>query len=86
MQSRAHFWGWILLFVSFVWGIEFALIHEALDSIGPHTFNTLRFIVALLTLWLYFLFAGIKILKSVDRACLHHGLVLKLSQFMKLRS
>ena len=76
MQSRAHFWGWILLFVSFVWGIEFSLIHEALDSIGPHTFNALRFIIALVTLWLYFLFAGIKISKSVDSACLRHGLVL----------
>lgn len=76
MQSRAHFWGWVLLFVSFVWGIEFALIHQALDSIGPNTFNALRFIVALITLWLYFLVAGIKISALVDRPCLHHGLVL----------
>jgi drug/metabolite transporter (DMT)-like permease len=76
MQSHAHFWGWVLLFVSFVWGIEFSLIHAALDSIGPNTFNSLRFIIALASLWLYFSLAGIKILKSVDRACLHHGLVL----------
>lgn len=82
MQSRAHFWGWVLLFVSFVWGIEFALIHEALDSIGPNTFNALRFIIALLTLWLYFLLAGIKISTLIDRPCLHHGLVLGVLLFV----
>lgn len=76
MQSRAHFWGWVLLFVCLVWGIEFALIHEALDAIGPNTFNILRFVLALLTLWIYFTVAGISILPKLDRACLHHGLVL----------
>jgi drug/metabolite transporter (DMT)-like permease len=76
MQSRAHFWGWVLLFVSLVWGIEFALVHEALDSIGPNSFNSLRFIVAALTLWVYFSSAGIAVSRTMNRACLHHGIVL----------
>lgn len=36
----------LLLFVSFVWGAEFALIDKAIETVPTHAFNTLRFLLA----------------------------------------
>ncbi|WP_339670615.1 DMT family transporter [Dasania marina] len=76
MQSKAHFWGWVLLFISFVWGIEFSLVHMSLDTLGPHTFNSLRFAIAVLSLSLYFVLARKKLWAKLTKNVLHHGIVL----------
>jgi drug/metabolite transporter (DMT)-like permease len=44
----------LLVFVSFVWGVEFVLVDKAIETIPTHTFNGLRFLLAalcLLPLW-----------------------------------
>ena len=41
---------WLLIFVSFVWGIEFVLVDLAIEQIPTHTFNFLRFLLAGLAL------------------------------------
>lgn len=38
------------LFVAFIWGIEFVLIHNAIDILEPHSFNFIRFGVASLSI------------------------------------
>ncbi len=76
MTQSAHFWAWVLLFVSFVWGIEFSLVHQALDSLGPNTFNALRFLIAALTLQIYFLLSGFRWHAHVDSETLKHGIAL----------
>jgi len=76
MKEKAHFWGWVLLFVSFVWGIEFSLVHETLNSMGPNTFNALRFAVAVLTLVVYFRYSGFQFLNSLNASVIHHGVIL----------
>lgn len=81
MKEKAHFWGWVLLFVSFVWGIEFSLVHQALDSMGPNTFNSLRFSIAVLTLVVYFRFSGFRFFKSLNASVIHHGVILGVMLF-----
>lgn len=39
-----------VLFVSLVWGIEFVLIHNAIQVLEPHSFNVLRFGLAALAI------------------------------------
>ncbi len=82
MDSRSHFWGWVLLFVSFVWGIGFSLVHEALGSMGPNTFNTLRFFIAALALLAYFAVSGFRFFECMNTACIHHGVVLGVLLFL----
>ena len=76
MQVGKHFWGWVLLFVSFVWGIEFSLIHNALDFMGPNTFNTVRFGVAIVVLQFYFTVTKFSFIACIDKETIHHGIVL----------
>ncbi|MCR8923080.1 DMT family transporter [Dasania sp. GY-MA-18] len=76
MQSKAHFWGWVLLFVSFVWGIEFSLVHKSLDTLGPNTFNTLRFGIAVISLSLYFILLRQPLWAKLNKSVLHHGIIL----------
>ena len=35
-----------ILFVAFIWGVEFVLIHNAIKILEPHSFNAIRFGVA----------------------------------------
>ena len=39
-----------VLFVAFIWGIEFVLIHNAISILEPHSFNVIRFGVASLAI------------------------------------
>lgn len=39
-----------VLFVAFIWGIEFVLIQNAIDVLRPHSFNFIRFGVASLSI------------------------------------
>ncbi|MBM9521198.1 DMT family transporter [Desulforhopalus vacuolatus] len=39
-----------VLFVAFIWGVEFVLIHNAISILKPHSFNAIRFGVASLSL------------------------------------
>ncbi|MCP4338534.1 MAG: DMT family transporter [Desulfobulbaceae bacterium] len=41
-----------VLFVSFIWGVEFVLVHNAIAILEPHSFNVLRFGVAGLSIGL----------------------------------
>lgn len=82
MNKSAHFWGWVLLFVCFVWGIEFSLVHMSLDSMGPNTFNAVRFLIALLSLWAWFAYSGHGFWKRVDLGHVIHGVVLGSLLFM----
>ncbi|MGK0499405.1 MAG: drug/metabolite transporter (DMT)-like permease [Oceanicoccus sp.] len=78
MQVGKHFWGWVLLFVSFVWGIEFSLIHNALDFMGPTTFNTVRFGVSIAVLQFYFSVTKFSFIDNLNKETIHHGVVLGL--------
>lgn len=42
-----------ILFVCLIWGVEFVLIHNAIQFLEPHSFNVLRFGIAALTLAVY---------------------------------
>lgn len=42
-----------VLFVSFIWGVEFVLIHNAIQVMEPHSFNVLRFGLSAIALALY---------------------------------
>ncbi|MFT5816408.1 MAG: drug/metabolite transporter (DMT)-like permease [Psychroserpens sp.] len=76
MQVGKHFWGWVLLFVSFVWGIEFSLIHNALDFMGPNTFNAVRFGVSIVVLQFYFIVTKFSFISCINKTTIHHGIVL----------
>ena len=39
-----------VLFVAFVWGVEFVLVHNAITILEPHSFNAIRFAVASLSI------------------------------------
>lgn len=41
-----------VLFVAFIWGIEFVLIHNAISILEPHSFNAIRFSIASLSIGL----------------------------------
>lgn len=41
----------LLLFVTGVWGIEYVLVHNALDRYPPNVFNALRFGIAVAVIW-----------------------------------
>ncbi|MDO3721913.1 DMT family transporter [Marinobacter sp. chi1] len=76
MDKTAHFWAWMLLFVSFVWGIEFSLVHQALDSLTPHLFNAVRFFIAVITLQLWCAWRGTRLTLLANSDTLKHGVVL----------
>lgn len=42
-----------ILFVCLIWGVEFVLIHNAIQILEPHSFNVLRFGLAALTMAVY---------------------------------
>lgn len=42
-----------VLFISLIWGVEFVLIHNAIQVLEPHSFNVLRFGLAALTMAVY---------------------------------
>lgn len=42
-----------VLFVSLIWGVEFVLIHNAIQILEPHSFNLLRFGLAALVMSFY---------------------------------
>jgi len=42
-----------VLFVCLIWGVEFVLIHNAIQFLEPHSFNVLRFGLAALTMAIY---------------------------------
>ncbi|WP_420126866.1 DMT family transporter [Longimicrobium sp.] len=47
-------WGWTetaLSLMVFVWGVNFAVVKHALDSIQPLAFNALRFVIASVLVW-----------------------------------
>lgn len=41
------------LFVAFIWGVEFVLVHNAIEILEPHSFNFIRFGVATLSIGLF---------------------------------
>jgi drug/metabolite transporter (DMT)-like permease len=82
MSKSPSIWGWVLLFVSFVWGMEFALVHQALESLAPNTFNALRFLVAIITLAVYFLVSRYRWRQQLNRATVHHGVLLGVLLFI----
>jgi len=47
----------LLLFVSFVWGAEFVLIDMTINQLPTNTLNTLRFLVAAMTLLPFYYFS-----------------------------
>jgi len=42
-----------LVLVTLIWGFEFVLVHNAIETMEPHTFNTLRFGVGALFVLVY---------------------------------
>ncbi|EAT12640.1 DMT family transporter [Bermanella marisrubri] len=76
MNKTAHFWGWVLLFVCFVWGVEFSLVHMSLDSMGAHTFNGIRFLIAFITLAAWFIYSKHGFWRRLDKWLVIHGVVL----------
>lgn len=42
-----------VIFICLIWGVEFVLIHNAIQFLEPHSFNALRFGLAALALALY---------------------------------
>ena len=47
----ATFYTLLLLFVTAIWGVEYVLIHNALDRYPPNVFNAMRFGVAVAAIW-----------------------------------
>lgn len=76
MNHQSHVWVWILLFVCFVWGIEFSLVHQAVEHMGPNTFNALRFFIAVLSLLLWLLYKKQNFAEHLSSHLLWHGVVL----------
>jgi drug/metabolite transporter (DMT)-like permease len=65
-----------LLFISFVWGIEFVLVHDAIALIEPHTFNTIRFALAGFVIFMGILIFRRSALLKIDGASLMKGSLL----------
>ncbi len=69
-----------VLFVSFIWGVEFVLIHNAIALLEPHSFNAVRFGIASL-------FVGLcmgywKIRGGFNWRMLRHGCLLGLLLYL----
>lgn len=60
-----------ILFVAFIWGVEFVLIHNAIEILEPHSFNVIRFSVASLFVWLCTW--ALKKRGSLNRQMVKHG-------------
>ena len=82
MQQKKHFWAWLLLFVSFVWGIEFSLVHQSIEHMGSNTFNALRFGIAVIALALWFRWQGKAFVGALSVSLVSHGAVLGLLLYL----
>ena len=76
LDKKSNFWAWMLIFVCFVWGIEFSLVHQALNDLGPHSFNAVRFLIAAITLQLYFQYKSFRWTENCNKNTFYHGIVL----------
>ena len=73
-DQTAHFWGWMLLFVCAIWGLQFSLIALSLQDVGPLSFNFLRFALASLCLTVPLLMRPRT--SRIPRGQTRHGIVL----------
>jgi len=69
-----------VLFVAFVWGVEFVLIHNAIAELQPHSFNIARFGVASLFIGICLLFSRLP--GTFSRRMFKHGFLLGLLLFL----
>ncbi len=64
-----------LLFISFVWGIEFVLVHDAIAILEPHTFNTICFALADFVIFLGIFFFRQSAFSKSNRSSLKKGCI-----------
>lgn len=69
-----------VLFVSFIWGVEFVVIKNAIAVLEPHSFNVVRFGVASLFIGLCLLFFGKR--GGFDWRMVKHGCILGLLLYL----
>jgi len=61
-----------ILFVCFIWGVEFVLVHNAIAVLEPHSFNFFRFGIASLFIGICMGFGGLRPglnLRLIKRGC-----------------
>ncbi|RDU36411.1 EamA/RhaT family transporter [Neobacillus piezotolerans] len=72
----------VLLFVTFIWGITFVMIQNAISSLEPFSFNGVRFLTAALLLAIWLLLADRKQLSLVTPRLILSGAFLGLFLFV----
>lgn len=63
-----------LLFVTFIWGITFVLVQNAIGSLEPLAFNGIRFLMAALLLGLWLLIFERKQLQQLNKEVFKNGI------------
>lgn len=62
-----------LLFVTFIWGITFVLVQNAIDSLEPLAFNAIRFFTAALLLGIWLIVFERKQLNQINKKVIQAG-------------
>ena len=70
-----------LLFVAFIWGTTFVIVQRAINILPPHSFNTIRFFLASLILFLTIAVIDFKSLKNLNLKLIKSGFVLGIFLF-----
>jgi len=65
-----------LLFVAFIWGATFVIVQNAISFLEPHTFNTIRFLLAAIILFGWMIIFQRKQLLTINRNVIFAGLIL----------
>jgi drug/metabolite transporter (DMT)-like permease len=71
-----------LLFVAFIWGATFVLVQQAISFLEPFTFNAIRFSIAAIILFIWFIIFKRDQLKYINLKFLLAGFFIGMSLFL----
>lgn len=76
MKKKTTIANLILLSVAFVWGATFVLVEHAIAFFPPFLFNSIRFLLAAITLWLIIIIFFSNQIKQINMKMIGAGVIL----------
>jgi drug/metabolite transporter (DMT)-like permease len=76
MKTKTWIADIILLFVAFIWGATFVLVENAIAYLPPFLFNSIRFFLAALALFIILFFFYRRLLLAIDWKLIGAGVIL----------
>ena len=74
--NRTYMADFVLLIVAFIWGSTFVVVQNAISFLDPHSFNSIRFLMAALILGGWLLFFRRDELKRLNKKLFISGIIL----------